>query len=149
MRRAARVTAMFSPVLAIFSATFWPTAPSAAASACGSSVEGAASRSVVTVSTSAWNSGVRATKSVSQFTSATTPSVASAFRRTPTRPSFIARPAFFATCAMPFLRRMVIASSMSPFASVSAALQSIMPAPVRSRRALTSVAVIVAIDVST
>src|SRR4051794_37748609 len=41
---------------------------------------------------------------------------------------------------MPFSRRYVTAASTSPPVSVSAFLQSIMPAPVRSRRALTSLA---------
>ena len=60
------------------------------------------------------------------------------------RPSVVARPAFFAADASPRLRRIVVASSKSPFPSVSAALHSIMPAPVASRSFLTSAAVIVA-----
>ncbi len=44
---------------------------------------------------------------------------------------------FFAALIAPDLRMFSIASSMSPFASVSAFLQSIMPAPVRSRSSFT------------
>src|SRR5262249_37612463 len=60
------------------------------------------------------------------------------------------RPAFFAALARPRLRRIVFASSKSPFASVSAFLHSIMPAPVWSRSFFTMSAVIaiVAIAVS-
>src|SRR5688572_11776625 len=52
-------------------------------------------------------------------------------------PCAVARPARFAACASPRLRSSVIASSMLPFASVSAALHSIMPAPVLSRSCFT------------
>ena len=46
------------------------------------------------------------------------------------------RVAFLAAEAIPFLRRYSIAFSMSVAHSVSAFLQSAMPAPVRSRRSL-------------
>src|SRR5689334_19472691 len=46
------------------------------------------------------------------------------------------RVAFLAAEAMPFLRRYSIAFSMSAAVSVSAFLQSAIPAPVRSRRSL-------------
>ncbi len=46
------------------------------------------------------------------------------------------RVAFLAAEAIPFLRRYSIAFSMSAAHSVSAFLQSAMPAPVRSRRSL-------------
>ena len=52
------------------------------------------------------------------------------------RPRWRSRPAFLAASARPFLRRYSIAFSMSPPVSTSAFLQSIMPAPVRSRRSL-------------
>jgi hypothetical protein len=52
-------------------------------------------------------------------------------------PSAATLPAFFAALIAPDLRMFSIASSMSPFASVSAFLQSIMPAPVRSRSSFT------------
>ena len=60
-------------------------------------------------------------------------------------PSVASRPPSFAAPAMPFSRRQVTAASTSPLVSWSAFLQSIMPAPVRSRRALTSFAEIVGV----
>ena len=59
-----------------------------------------------------------------------------------------ARPAFLAADASPFLRRYSIAFSMSPPLSVSAFLQSAMPAPVRSRRSLIICAVMSAMTLS-
>ena len=67
----------------------------------------------------------------------------SADRREPMRPSLVARPAFLAAEARPRLRRIVFASSKLPLASVSAALHSIIPAPVWSRSFFTSAAVMV------
>src|SRR3954452_24521694 len=55
-------------------------------------------------------------------------------------PSVASRPASLAAPAMPFSRSHVTAESTSPPVSVRAFLQSIIPAPVRSRRALTSFA---------
>ena len=55
-------------------------------------------------------------------------------------PSDAARSPRFAACACPFTRRISIALSRSPPDSWSAALQSIIPAPVRSRSAFTSFA---------
>src|SRR5438105_15389031 len=52
-------------------------------------------------------------------------------------PSAAMRVAFFWAEARPFFLRMVIASSISPFASTRAFLQSIIPAPVFSRRSFT------------
>src|SRR3990170_3107842 len=57
-------------------------------------------------------------------------------------PSLVDRPAFLVAEAIPRLRRIVVASSRLPFASVRAALHSIMPAPVASRSFLTMSAVI-------
>src|SRR5687767_7075563 len=57
-------------------------------------------------------------------------------------PWAVARPARLAACASPRLRRSVVASSMSPLASVNAALHSIIPAPVLSRSCFTCSAVI-------
>src|SRR5262245_46501929 len=57
-------------------------------------------------------------------------------------PSFALRPAFFWALASPRLRRIVVASSKSPLASVSAFLHSIIPAPVWSRSFFTSAALI-------
>ena len=59
------------------------------------------------------------------------------------RPPSSARPARFSALAAPFERRSSTAFSMSPPVSSSAFLQSIMPAPVRSRSSATSFAVIV------
>ena len=56
------------------------------------------------------------------------------------------RPERLAAAANPFLRSQSTAASTSPLVSVSAFLQSIMPAPVFSRRSLTSPAVIAAIE---
>ena len=88
---------------------------------------------------SAWKSGLRATKSVSELTSTMTarlPSLATAMR-----PSAATRPAFLAALARPLVRSQSTAASMSPLVSVSAALQSIMPAPVLSRSSFTIPAV--------
>ena len=52
-------------------------------------------------------------------------------------PCAVARPARLAAKANPRLRSSVTASSMLPSASVSAALHSIMPAPVLSRSCFT------------
>jgi hypothetical protein len=65
---------------------------------------------------------------------------------TPTRPSAAVRPAFFAAAARPLVRSQSIAASMSPPVSPSAFLQSIMPAPVRSRSSFTVAAVISAMS---
>jgi hypothetical protein len=59
---------------------------------------------------------------------------------TPIRPSAAVRPAFLSAFAMPFLRSQSTASSRLPLVSASAALQSIMPAPVMSRSCLTCAA---------
>ena len=55
-------------------------------------------------------------------------------------PSAAMREAFLSAEAMPFLRSQTTASSMSPLHSVSAFLQSIMPAPDLSRSSLTALA---------
>src|SRR5262245_41755382 len=55
-----------------------------------------------------------------------------------TIPSFVARVAFFAALAMPFVRKIVSAFSRSPPLSTRARLQSIKPALVFSRSCLTS-----------
>jgi hypothetical protein len=68
--------------------------------------------------------------------------------RLPIRPSRAVRPAFFAALASPRLRRIVLASSKLPFASVSAFLHSIMPAPVWSRSFFTMSAVIAVVAIS-
>mmetsp|Transcript_17845 Transcript_17845/g.41161 ORF Transcript_17845/g.41161 Transcript_17845/m.41161 type:complete len:396 (-) Transcript_17845:7-1194(-) len=75
------------------------------------------------------------TKSVSQLTS-TMIAFPSLPELTAILPSAATRVAFLSACASPFLRRNSAAASWSPPDSVRAFLQSIMPAPVRSRRAL-------------
>jgi hypothetical protein len=92
--------------------------------------------------TSVWKSALRETKSVSELISTTTP-LLSAIAAT-TRPSAATRSAFLAALDRPFLRSQSTAASKSPSTAVSAALQSIMPAPVLSRSSLTRAAVIVA-----
>src|SRR6516225_6116096 len=67
--------------------------------------------------------------------------------RRPMTPSFVLRPAFFAALARPFFLRMVVASSKLPWASASAALQSIIPAPVWSRSFFTISAEIAAVAI--
>ena len=61
----------------------------------------------------------------------------SALSATVTRPSLVARPDFLAALAMPFWRSQSMAFSRSPPTSSRAFLQSIMPAPVLSRRSFT------------
>src|SRR5215469_13889489 len=63
----------------------------------------------------------------------------------PIRPSAATRPAFFAAFDKPFLRSQSTAASRLPPLSASAALQSIMPAPVWSRSSFTMPALIVVV----
>ena len=113
------------------------------AASSSSTVAGLAS--AATLATSAMkpvNLGLEATKSVSQETSTSAPVLASSDTKAFTAPSLVARPAFLAAAARPFLRMMSTAASMSPSASTSAFLHSIMPEPVISRSSLTIAAVI-------
>ena len=87
--------------------------------------------------TSCWKSSVRATKSVSQLTSTSTPILPPGWMYDATTPSRASRCAFLAASASPFLRRYSTAPCRSPWAASSAALQSITPAPVRSRSSFT------------
>src|SRR5215472_12555525 len=57
-----------------------------------------------------------------------------------TDPSLVTRVAFLAATETPFFRRITTACSISPLASVKACLQSIIGAPVFSRRSFTCVA---------
>src|SRR6185436_498123 len=59
----------------------------------------------------------------------------------PTTPSAATRPSFFFADASPRSRRISLARSSLPSASINAFLHSIMPAPVFSRSALTAPAV--------
>ena len=90
------------------------------------------------VRTMSWNCSLRATKSVSELTSTIAPDLA--FEVTPIRPSAAMRPALLAAFDRPFLRSQSTACSISPWFSVSAVLQSIMPAPVLSRSSFTRLA---------
>jgi len=98
-----------------------------------------------TAATKLWNLSLRATKSVSELTSTRAPRSPSTTAAT--SPSAATRPAFFCAAAKPFLRSQSTALSNSPFISLSAFLQSIMPAPVVSRSRLMRSAVISAIVV--
>ena len=85
---------------------------------------------------------MRATKSVSQFTSISTP-IRLSCTYDSMRPCEAARSARFSALAMPALRSASIALFRSPPVSASAFLHSIIPAPVISRSCFTWSAVIV------
>ena len=135
---------MFSPMVAIASwiARSTVTSPTGAALIFSTSAP-TLSATWAIILTRPWNCSLRATKSVSELTSTTTPLVPAV--SAPIRPSAAMRPDFLAAFDRPFLRSQSIAASMSPSFSASACLQSIMPTPVVSRRSLTIAAVIVAI----
>src|SRR6266498_2403808 len=88
----------------------------------------------------ALKSSVRATKSVSLFSSTSTPTDPSKWTYEPITPSDASRPARLSAFAAPFILRTSTAFSRSPSVSSSAFLQSIMPAPVRARSSATSFA---------
>jgi hypothetical protein len=132
---------MCSPIVATASVTAFSTVlPSGSfAFSTFSSLPSVLSAAVATLRTRAWNCSLRETKSVSELSStmaARLPPSATAIR-----PSAATRPAFFAALARPLVLSQSIAASMSPFVSVSAVLQSIMPAPVFSRSSFTICAV--------
>src|SRR5215217_3363937 len=134
---------MFSPILAMASLssaeTEWPE-PGNGISPSLTTSPSASSASLAMLPTMFWNCSLRATKSVSEFTSTTdavVPLVA-----TPTRPSAATRSAFLAALARPRVRSQSTAASMSPLVSARAFLQSIIPTPVESRSCLTRLAVI-------
>src|SRR4051812_19565060 len=135
---------MFSPMVAIASeiAVSTVTLPAFAALIFSTSAP-TASATCAIILTKPWNCSLRATKSVSELTSTTTPLTPAV--SAPIRPSAARRPDFLAAFERPFLRSQSCAAVMSPAVSVSAALQSIMPAPVDSRSSLTIAAEIVAI----
>src|SRR5262249_22875969 len=93
---------------------------------------------LVMARTMSWNCALRATKSVSVLTSTMAPARSPAM--TPISPSAATRPALLAALERPFLRSQSTASCMWPLVSVSAVLQSIMPAPVFSRSCVTRLA---------
>ncbi len=86
-----------------------------------------------------WKSSLRDTKSVSELSSTSAPNVPETLIAT--KPSEATRPDFFAAAARPLVRNQSIAASISPFVSLSAFLQSIMPAPDFSRSSFTNAAV--------
>ena len=135
---------MFSPMVPIISLTVSSTVTFLPGYVMASSFDTsplALAASEATFRTMSWNCSLRATKSVSELTSTTAPLLP--LVSMPIRPSAATRPAFLAAFDRPFLRSQSTAASMSPLASVSAALQSIMPAPVFSRRSFTRLAEIV------
>src|ERR1051325_9270242 len=89
---------------------------------------------------SSLNSGVRATKSVSQLSSTSAPIEPSWCTYDPMSPCVASRPARFSALTAPLLRSASAALSRSPPVSSSAFLQSIMPAPVRARSSATNFA---------
>ena len=135
---------MFSPIVAIADDTASATViePALAALIASMSSLPALSATSAIIFTRPWKWSLRATKSVSELTSTIAPFFGATI--CPIRPSAATRPAFLAALDRPFLRSQSTAASMSPLVSPSAALQSIMPAPVLSRRSFTIEAVIVA-----
>src|SRR5512143_1031763 len=132
-RRANRRKEIFATASTSFSSRLPPPAGNVRAS---STSRGAlALTRAATPFASTTKSSVRATKSVSQFTPTSAPAFPPTWAQTP--PSDAIREDFFAAAARPFFRRWSIAASMSPSDAVSAALQSIKPAPVFSRSSLT------------
>ena len=136
---------MFSPMVRIFSfsrASTVSSEPEALQASRASTSAGFCSMTVsAQVLTKAWKSAFLATKSVSALTSITTPTLPFSLTVAKATPSAAIRPAFFTEAARPFSRRKSMAFSISPSEAVRAFLQSIMPQPVFSRRAATSLAV--------
>ena len=93
------------------------------------------------VSTNSVKLAFFATKSVSALTSMTTPILPQSETFANATPSAAILLAFLTEAARPFSRRSSVAFSMSPFASASAFLQSIMPQPVFALSVATSFAV--------
>src|SRR3984893_7481876 len=114
--------------------------PSDAAFSASTSAACEATAAPTMASASVWNSSFFATKCVSQFRSIRALPLAA------TSPSAAARSARLPTSFAPLMRSNSTALSKSPSLSVSAFLQSSMPAPVSSRSRLTSAAVKFAIS---
>src|ERR1700678_3392451 len=94
-----------------------------------------------------WKSSVSATKSLSQFSSMSTPILPPAWMYVPTAPSLVERAAFFCAEAMPRLRSTTNASSMGPLVSCKAFRQSPIGAPDFSRSSFTNLASIFSLTV--
>src|SRR3954470_14100606 len=119
--------------LSTSAATVWPS--TSVASSASTSAGFWVSTTSRSRSASFTKSAFLATKSVSQSSSSSAPSLLT------TTPLVVERSRRLPTSLAPLIRRNSTALSYSPSASVSAFLQSIMPAPVASRRRLTSAAV--------
>src|SRR6185437_7418577 len=147
--RSKRRTAMFSP---IFCTSFWRALSTVSAPSFFSE-SAATSRglSFATICASpranAVKSGFFATKSVSQFTSTIAAVLPSPERYAPIAPSAATREAALEALAPLLMRKSSSAFFMSPPASSSAFLHSIMPSPVSSRSSFTMPAVISAISI--
>ena len=133
---------MFSEKRAPISSTLSLTVPSPHLAASSSSrVLTPLSTSACMISSAAsTNLGDLPTKSVSEFSSTITPACPSAVSRTfaITRPLAVERSSRLARDFLPAKRIAFTAASLSPFASSSAFLTSIRPAPVNSRSSLMS-----------
>jgi hypothetical protein len=139
---ATRRSSSFSPITAatdsMFSCTVRPSAriwPSSVWTSAGLVAAACATMSAATC----WNCSFFATKSVSQFSSIIAPSAAA------TSPLLAVRSARFVALAAYLMRTISAACSKSPPASSRAFLESIIPAPVRSRSRFTSAALMFAI----
>ncbi len=134
---------MFSPMVAIMLViTSATTSPFAVLAAVMASTPSTSSATTAKSRAALWKVSFLDTKSVSAFSSTSTPVFPSSLSLPATRPSAAARSDFLAALDRPFVRSQSIEASMSPSFSCSAFLQSIMPAPDFSRRSLTSRAVI-------
>src|SRR5437016_1209742 len=98
--------------------------------------------SPASVFANATKSWLRATKSVSQFTSTMAPVLASGDIAAPMTPSAAIRSAALVALAPPLMRSSSSALAISPCVSVNAFLHSIMPMPVRARSSITLLAAI-------
>ena len=147
VRRANLRRAMFSPMELHMALIYSSVEPSAMGTwRASSSVEALESmRALATSFTRPWNLSPLAQKSVSQLSSRMMPEQPQGATAARITPSLASRSALAAALAIPFSRRYFTAASMSPLHSLRAFLQSIMPASVLSRRALTRAAVISAI----
>ena len=142
---------MFSPILptsaARVSSTVRPSAMGSAETA-ATSAGALSSTSWAIPAARARKSSFLATKSVSQFISTMAPVLPSAEICTATTPSAVMREAALLALLPSLTRRISSARSMSPLASVSAFLHSIIGASVFSRSVLTMLAVISAMSFS-
>ncbi len=119
--------------------------PIGSAESAATSAGAARPASAASSRTNARKSSFLATKSVSQFTSTMAPSLRSSATQMPTTPSAVTRVAALPALVPSFTRRISSARAMSPPASVSAFLHSIIGASVFSRSSFTMLAVISAI----